>query len=265
MLEEPKMEFSRRSFLKTSSAAYALGASNAHPILAAALGSRQSLSPASRETQSSAERLDQGWEFYKGPLDPRFQVWHSEELLTWETVTLPHCFNHYDGCDPDTPAYRGPGWYRRKLQVANPYRQGRTLLHFEAAGQRAEIYVGTKLVAQHSGGYDEFTADITDECQDAAEVPLAVLCDNGRDIERLPSDLSDFTLYGGLYRAVHLVYLPAVSLEAVHTAVDCVRDLSAAEVKVIARLYAPHSMQEKLALRVRIWDADSQLLMDRAI
>jgi beta-galactosidase len=268
MLKELKMEFSRRSFLKTSGAAYALGASHAHPILAGALGSRQSLSPASRETQSSAERLDQGWEFYNGPLDPRFQVWHSEELLTWETVTLPHCFNHYDGCDPDTPAYRGPGWYRRKLEVANPYRQGRTLLHFEAAGQRAEIYVGTKLVAQHSCGYDEFTVDITDACLDAAEVPLAVLCDNGRDIERMPSDLSDFTLYGGLYRPVHLVYVPAVSLDVVHTHVQF-EPGKGATVPVYARLYAPVAHNGSVHVELSIYDPHSvqkfHQALDRAL
>jgi beta-galactosidase len=268
MLKEPKMEFSRRSFLKTSSAAYALGASNAHPILAAALRSRQSLSTASPQTQSSAERLDQGWEFYNGPLDPRFQVGHSEELVTWETVTLPHCFNHYDGCDPDTPAYRGPGWYRTKLQVANPYRQGRTLLHFEAAGQRAEIYIGTKLVAQHSGGYDEFTVDITDACLDAAEVPLAVLCDNGRDIERMPSDLSDFTLYGGLYRHVHLVYVSAVSLDVVHTHV-VFEPGKGATVQVYARLYAPVTHNGSVHVELSIYDPRSvhnfHQALDRAV
>ncbi len=45
---------------------------------------------------------------------------------------------------------------------------------------------------------------------------IAVLCDNSPDLDRVPSDLSDFCLYGGLYRHVNLVYLPAVALDAVH-------------------------------------------------
>ena len=40
---------------------------------------------------------------------------------------------------------------------------------------------------------------------------LAVLCDNSRDLEMIPSDLSDFNRYGGLYRHVNLVYVPAIA------------------------------------------------------
>ena len=45
---------------------------------------------------------------------------------------------------------------------------------------------------------------------------VAVLCDNSRDAEMIPSDQSDFNRYGGLYRHVNLVYVPAISLERVH-------------------------------------------------
>ena len=73
----------------------------------------------------------------------------------------------------------------------------------------------------HVGGYDEFVFDITDAVAASARtendgVPIAVLCDNSEDLERSPSDLSDFSLYGGLYRHVHLAYVPGVSLESVH-------------------------------------------------
>ena len=46
--------------------------------------------------------------------------------------------------------------------------------------------------------------------------PLAVWCDNSRDLEMIPSSPSDFNLYGGIYRYVNLVYVPAISLERVH-------------------------------------------------
>ena len=70
----------------------------------------------------------------------------------------------------------------------------------------------------HSGGYDEFLVDVTAaRPAPAPRFQLAVLCDNSRDIDRMPSDLSDFTLYGGLYRPVHLVYVPPVSIDLLHT------------------------------------------------
>ena len=57
-----------------------------------------------------------------------------------QPVELPHCFNAHDGVDPDAHYYQGPGWYRARLKVENPYADGRTLLHFEgepAAGRPA--------------------------------------------------------------------------------------------------------------------------------
>ena len=89
--------------------------------------------------------------------------------------------------------YQGPGWYRQKLKLANPFPNGRTLLHFDGAGQKSQVFIGTKKVGEHLGGYDEWTVDITDATAKAGngEVPLAVLCDNSRDAESIPSDLSD--------------------------------------------------------------------------
>jgi beta-galactosidase len=70
--------------------------------------------------------------------------------------------------------------------------------------------------------------------------------------------LSDFSLYGGLYRHVHLAYVPAVSLESVHILPSFVPGAipdSAATVKVKARLYNPVKFSGSAALIVEIADA----------
>src|SRR5690606_41862226 len=46
------------------------------------------------------------------------------------------------------------------------------------------------------------------------KVPVLIRTDNSRDLEMIPSDLSDFTLFGGLYRYVNLVYAPKLSLRS---------------------------------------------------
>ncbi|ADW67831.1 glycoside hydrolase family 2 TIM barrel-domain containing protein [Granulicella tundricola] len=248
------MEVSRRSFLVGSAAVCAATGLHA-PLLASVLQSSD---------DARNVRLEDGWEFYKGPLDGRFQVWHSEELVTWQKIAMPHCFNAYDACDPDTPAYRGVGWYRMKLKVTNPSSDGRTVLHFEGAGQRSEVWIGNERVGSHSGGYDEFVVDITDACAKTkgAEVQLAVRCDNERDIERMPSDLSDFTLYGGLYRAVHLVYLPAVSLEAVHTRVEF-EPGKVAKIAVNGRLYGTGGVG--VVLRLSLFDPQGKRVFEKTV
>lgn len=109
----------------------------------------------------------------------------------------------------------------------------------------------------HVGGYDEYVYDLTtalttsDPYAESGCAAITVLCDNSQDLERSPSDLSDFSLYGGLYRHVHLVYVPAVSLEAVHIA-PSVAPGSAAAVKVKARLYNPLKFSGNTAIAIDV-------------
>ena len=181
--------------------------------------------------------LGTGWEYVRGEVGGVWATLRSDALAlslpVWTAVTLPHCVNATDAVDPDVPYYQGPAWYRTQLDIANPHAGGRTLLHFEGSGQTTQVWVGDQRVAEHVGGYDEFVVDITEavaayrasalaklspaESRVApGKVPVAVRCDNTRDPETIPSDLSDFNRYGGLYRPVHLVYLPAGGLARVH-------------------------------------------------
>ena len=175
-------------------------------------------------------RLNAGWEFVRQDLGG---VWEAvrpvtagnpESVPLWEPVALPHCFNARDAVDPDVNYYQGPGWYRTQLTIQNPYANGRTLLHFEGAGQKTRVFVYTTEVGSHVGGYDEWTVDITQAVADfqqtdafktqfKGKIPLSIRCDNSRDLEMMPSDLSDFNVYGGLYRYLNLRYEPAVALE----------------------------------------------------
>lgn len=244
---------SRRAFVKALAASVAI-AQSAAPLRASLVRSITK----SADLAAALPPLDAGWEYYQGPLDGPWEVWRGDEIAMWGKVALPHCFNHYDACDPDTPYYRGHGWYRTHLLIQNPLQGGRTLLHFEGAGQTAHVFVGNTLVGSHVGGYDEFVFDITDAVAKANAsvngIPIAVLCDNSQDMERSPSDLSDFSLYGGLYRHVHLVYVPEVSLECVHIVPDFVPG-SPAEVKVHARVYNPAHAAGHATLAVDVKDA----------
>ncbi|MCX6327481.1 MAG: DUF4982 domain-containing protein [Bacteroidia bacterium] len=180
--------------------------------------------------QENKIRLNDNWKFLKGDLGG---VWEAvrpveagnpEGFPIWENVTLPHCFNATDAVDPDVNYYQGPGWYTTRIDVKNPYTNGRTILHFEGAGQKTEVYVYTTKVGSHVGGYNEWSVDITDAVNDFVQnktiaatfkgkVPVSIRCDNSRDLEMIPSDMSDFNLYGGIYRYLNLVYVPSFSIE----------------------------------------------------
>src|ERR1700761_3961243 len=94
-------------------------------------------------------RLSNNWEFLKQDVGG---IWETVRPLTkdgpenyplWEKVTLPHCFNSRDAVDPDVNYYQGPGWYRTQLSINNPYKNGHTILYFEGAGQKTDVYVYT--------------------------------------------------------------------------------------------------------------------------
>src|SRR5258707_13568788 len=94
------------------------------------------LAVASLAGAATIQPLDSGWEFYQGSLGSTWEIWRGDKAtdnVTWTPVTLPHCFNARDSVDPDVHYYQGPGWYRMRLKVANPFPNGRTLLHFDGA------------------------------------------------------------------------------------------------------------------------------------
>jgi beta-galactosidase len=203
--------------------------------------------------------LETGWEFNRSTFGNPWEMW-SLHAAGWEAVQLPHCFNHYDACDPDTPAYRGQGWYRTKIKPANPFQDGRTLLHFGGAGQRTSVYAGNTLMGHNTGGYNEFVVDLTSAERDShGEIPLAILCDNSRDIHAIPSDVSDFNLYGGIYRHLHLVYVPAIALELLHVKSEVTLG-QPAQCSVLARLYNPEELTTPLDLAVVVTAPDGATL-----
>jgi beta-galactosidase len=214
-------------------------------------------------------RLDTGWEYHPGGLGSIWEIWRGDKAsdnVTWSPVTLPHCFNARDAVDPDGHYYQGQGWYRTRLKLANPYPDGRTLLHFDGAGQQSQVFVGLEQVGEHVGGYDQWDVDITDAAKRAlinaiskGAVPVAVLCDNSRNAETIPSDLSDFVRYGGIYRHVSLVYVPAISMERVHVEPALTAD-GKASVKILSRFYNPTESKSQVELDTQVSEPGGRII-----
>lgn len=192
------------------------------------------------------ELLNDSWEYHQGDIGG---IWESlrpvkpgdpEDALLWEKVSLPHCFNAFDSVTPDKPYYQGPGWYRKEINPDNPFLRGRTFLYFEGAGQSSEVYVGDRKAGEHKGGYDEWSVDITDfiesEQDTSGDIRVSIRCSNSRDLETIPSDLSDFNLYGGLYRSVKLIYQSHIFLQSLKIDSEVNLKSGSAELNVKAEL-----------------------------
>lgn len=225
----------------------------------------------------NSTRLENGWEFLKGDLGNIWEAFRParlgspETVPLWDKVTLPHCVNAWDAVDPDVNYYQGPAWYKTLLEVSNPYQDGRTILHFEGAGQKTEVYVFMTKVASHVGGYDEWWVDLTDAVNDflqsdeaksprfEGKIPIAIRTDNSRDVEMIPSDLSDFNLYGGIYRYLNLVYVPALSLQNVYANASVDSRGRVGNVKISTEFYNRGEV-EGAVLDVTITDARQKVV-----
>ncbi|MGE8298383.1 MAG: glycoside hydrolase family 2 TIM barrel-domain containing protein [Sphingobacterium paramultivorum] len=222
------------------------------------------------------KRIDQGWDFLKSDLGG---IWEAvrpvgtgnpESVPLWEQINLPHCYNALDAVDPAINYYQGPSWYRKSLEIDNPYLNGHTLLHFEGAGQKTAVYIHTIKVGEHVGGYDEWTVDITDAVEKFKEtaafkkqfkgkIPLSIRVDNSRDLEMIPSDLSDFNVYGGIYRHLNLKYVPQTALERVFVEASVGADGKQGVVNVRGRLM-PFSAQTNFEVETQLYDPAGKIV-----
>lgn len=146
--------------------------------------------------------IDDNWKFFPGDIpDSKKRDFQDS---SWQKVSVPHTWNAEDAFD-DEPGYRrGPGWYRRQLNVNSDLKGKRIFLYFEGANQTAEVYLNERFVGRHIGGYTAFVFDVTDFIEFETPNLIAVKVDNTLDKEKPPIN-GDFTMYGGIYRDVWLM------------------------------------------------------------
>lgn len=227
------------------------------------------------------KRLISDWEFLRQDLGG---IWEAvrpvakgsaESVPLWQPVNLPHCVNAEDAVDPDVNYYQGPSWYRTNLLVENPYQDGKTILHFEGAGQKTKVYVYTTLVGEHVGGYDEFSIDITKAAetfrkhpafqkQFKGKIPVSIRTDNSRDLEMIPSSLSDFNLYGGIYRYLNLLYIPAVSADKMKADIETDKTGKSGRITISSRLLSETGVTTAPA-NIRLLDPNGKLVKDQKV
>lgn len=147
-------------------------------------------------------KLENEWKFTKEPQNEVPVKLHED----WESVTLPHSWNWYDGQDGKADYYRGKCWYVKELDIPQLKPGTRVYAEFLAAASACEVYVNSQKVTAHEGGYSIFRADITPYLSNAENV-LSVMVNNAHQDQIYPQ-MADFTFYGGLYRGVNLIFVP---------------------------------------------------------
>ena len=130
-------------------------------------------------------------------------------------VNLPHTWNAIDGQDGGNDYTRGLCWYVKTLSREEIPQNKRLFLEINGANSSADLYVNGAHIAHHDGGYSTWRADITDAAGTSGDVLLALGVDNSPN-ETVYPQMADFTFYGGLYRDVNLIGVPASHFDLMH-------------------------------------------------
>ncbi|MFI0821297.1 beta-glucuronidase [Streptomyces sp. NPDC021098] len=178
-------------------------------------------------------------------------------------VPVPASYNDLF-VDPEIRDHVGTVWYQRDVRVPRGWTGERLVLRFGSVTHAAQVYVDDRLVAEHTGGYTPFEADLTGIVEPGAAFRLTVGVDNrltnvtippgtvttGPDGRERQSYLHDFYNYAGIARPVRLYSTPTTYIEDVTVVTG--RDGAAGTVDYLVGTAGAHA--EAVAVRVRAVD-----------
>jgi len=226
-------------------------------------------------TSRRVESLDAQWKFFKG--DAPGADNGSFDDSAWTPVTLPHTWNALDGQDgPQTPYYRGVGWYRKHFTIASDLAQRKLYLQFDGANIITDVFVNGAPAGRHAGGFATFRFDITRMAVVGADNLVAVKVDNSLGVDssgnillptgNVPPLSGDFTFFGGLYRGVHLLATDPLAIDVMDFGSPGVYlkqtnvSSASASLAVTAKLANGGASDKTAAVRAVIVDANSRVV-----
>src|ERR1039458_4018467 len=142
-------------------------------------------------------RLDSDWRFKIGDQTGAENTDFNDH--DWQSISVPHCWG-WEDAQQGKHYYRGPGWYRRHLNLGQPKPGKRYFLRFDAAGSVADVYLNGKSLGQHRGAFGAFCFELTKDLSESGADLLAVRVSNAPEQDVAPLS-GDFCVFGGIYRS----------------------------------------------------------------
>lgn len=171
---------------------------------------------------------------------------------SWVKINLPHSWNALDATDI-TPGYRrNVSWYKKDLNISEIKAQNYQL-YFEGVNILSEVYVNGTKAGGHTGGYIGFKVDITEYIKKGINEVL-IKVDNSYNPEIIPSQKSDFFIYGGITRDVWLETMPKQYLTKLKITTPKVSKLNA---ELEARVHVKNA-EKDTSLKIKATLSDSE-------
>ena len=112
-------------------------------------------------------------------------------------------------------------WYRKKVTLPEGFNRGRVLLHIGAVDQVADVSVNGVSVCHHEGGYEGFSADITQVLRQENEIEIRCTDDLRNQVfpygkQTLTRGGMWYTPVSGIWQTVWLESVPETYVEKLH-------------------------------------------------
>jgi len=175
------------------------------------------------------------------------EKWHSSELndSDWENIGVPGTWNEGQNVSVAWD-YEGYGWYRRKIEVPQNWRDENIQLRFVAVYLIADVWLNGKYLGNHKGGYTEFSFDVSDalDFSKPSENVIAVRADNTKRQFQAPDGSIDWWNCGGITREVFLERHPKIFLKKMFITpeVSALRESRQPKAKVKARVWLENKL-----------------------
>ena len=154
----------------------------------------------SESLMRSKININSGWNYLENDTKNFAEI---NNNLGWVAINLPYSWNSQDATDNNPGYRRSASWYKKELLIPNIDSNKVYQLYFEGSNITTKVYVNGKEAGGHIGGYIGFTIDITEFINNGNNEVL-VRVDNSYNIDIIPSQKSDFFIYGGITRDVWL-------------------------------------------------------------
>ncbi len=207
--------------------------------------------------------LDPGWKFQRKDVDKAQDA--SVDDSSWDAISLPHTWNNLDGQDGGNNYYRGVGWYRLHLKADSAWEGKEIYLKFDAASIDTTVYVNGKQAGTHAGSFGAFCFDITPLLNLKSDNLIAVKVSNAKDPNVAPLS-GDFTVFGGIYRHMHLLVLNPLSISPIDDASSGVYvrqdkiDADQAKLTITTVLRNAAGEGKSPAVKCELMDADGKVI-----
>jgi beta-glucuronidase len=136
------------------------------------------------------------------------------EIEAGDLVPVPSCWNLLK---PEWTYFEGAAWYTRQIDWQPGEPGERSFLQIAGANYALLVFLNGRFVGGHRGGSTPCSLEVTGALA-AGSNRLQIMVENRRRADRVPMHHFDWFNYGGIYREVELLSLPAVFIRqaAIH-------------------------------------------------